>query len=196
MGGGAGKADLAAGRAITPATVFDIASNSRQFTADAILLLAGRHRLALDDPLSAHLDRPPAWTRNVTPADLMHHTSGIPDYEELLHAKGVELTDPAGQQDAVKAILATRPADPSGRRFSYSHSNYVLRAHAVERVSGKPFATFVQQEFFDPLRRRMALAPAADVPGKARSYEEKDGSFTPPGPPPGRSTETGSRRER
>ncbi|MFC5144956.1 serine hydrolase domain-containing protein [Streptomyces aureoversilis] len=176
---GRGKADLATGRAITSKTVFDMASNSKQFTADAVLLLAGRHQLALSDPLSDFLDDPPAWTQDVTLGDLMHHTSGIPDYQDLLEAKGIELTDPAGQQEAIAAILASRPEDPPGERFSYSNSNYVLLAHVVERVTGKPFPRFLQQEFFAPLHLRMTLSPAVDVPGKAKSYDEKDGSFTP-----------------
>ncbi|MFJ9936399.1 serine hydrolase domain-containing protein [Streptomyces virginiae] len=100
---GRGRADLATGRAITSKTVFDMASNSKQFTADAVLLLAGRHQLSLDDPLSGFLDDPPAWTRQVTLGDLMRHTSGIPDYQDLLEAQGVEVTDPAGQQEAIAA---------------------------------------------------------------------------------------------
>ncbi|MGR4878688.1 serine hydrolase domain-containing protein [Streptomyces sp. LARHCF249] len=176
---GRGKADLTTGRAITSKTVFDMASNSKQFTADAVLLLAGRQQLALDDPLSEHLDNPPAWTRDVTLGDLMRHTSGITDYQDLLEAKGIELTDPAGQKEAIAAILASQPEGPPGKRFSYSNSNYVLLAHVVERVTGKPFPTFVQQEFFTPLDLRMTLSPAVDVPGKAKSYDEKDGSFTP-----------------
>ncbi|MET9962795.1 serine hydrolase domain-containing protein [Streptomyces sp. NPDC006326] len=176
---GRGKADVATGRAITSKTVFDMASNSKQFTADAILLLAGQHRLALNDPLSEYLDNAPGWTRRVTLADLMHHTSGIPDYGDLLEAKGVKMTDPAGQQDAMTAILASQPDQAPGQRFSYSNSNYVLLAHVVEKVTGKPFATFIQQEFFTPLNLRMTVSPAAEVPGKALSYDEKGGSSTP-----------------
>ncbi|WP_159045252.1 serine hydrolase domain-containing protein [Streptomyces sp. WM6373] len=180
---GRGKADLATGRAITSKTVFDMASNSKQFTADAVLLLAGRRQLSLDDPLSDFLDDPPAWTRKVTLGDLMRHTSGIPDYQDLLEAKGVEVTDPAGQPEAIAAVLASRPEGPPGKRFSYSNSNYVLLAHVVEKVTGKPFPAFLQQEFFTPLHLRMALSPAVDVPGKAKSYAEKDGSFTPDASP-------------
>lgn len=180
---GRGKADLETGRAITSKTVFDMASNSKQFTADAVLLLAGRHQLALSDPLSEFLDDPPAWMRNVTLGDLMRHTSGITDYQDLLEAKGIELTDPAGQKEAIAAILASEPEEPPGKRFSYSNSNYVLLAHVVERVTGKPFPAFVQQEFFTPLHLRMTLSPAVDVPGKAKSYEEKGGSFTPTSSP-------------
>lgn len=174
---GRGKADLTTGRAITSGTVFDMASNSKQFTADAVLLLAGRHELALSDPLSDFLDNPPAWTRHVTLGDLMRHTSGIPDYQDLLEAKGVKVTDPAGQQEAIAAILASQPEGPPGKRFSYSNSNYVLLAHVVERATGKPFPAFVQEEFFTPLHLRMTLSPAVDVPGKAKSYDEKNGSF-------------------
>ncbi|MGW6863635.1 serine hydrolase domain-containing protein [Streptomyces sp. NPDC054901] len=180
---GRGRADLTTGRAITSKTVFDMASNSKQFTADAVLLLAGRHQLALTEPLSEFLDDPPAWTRDVTLGDLMRHTSGIADYQDLLEAEGVAVSDPAGQKEAIAAILASRPEDPPGKRFAYSNSNYVLLAQVVERVTGKPFPTFVQQEFFTPLGLRMTLAPAVDVPGKARSYDEKDGSYTPDSSP-------------
>ncbi|WP_123995208.1 MULTISPECIES: serine hydrolase [Streptomyces] len=176
---GRGKADLATGRDITPKTVFDMASNSKQFTADAVLLLAGRGQLTLNAPLSDFLDHPPAWTRDVTLGDLMRHTSGIPDYQDLLEAKGVKLTDPAGQQEAITAILASRPQEPPGKHFAYSNSNYVLLAHVVERVTGKPFAAFLQQEFFTPLHLSMSVSPAADLPGKAKSYDEKDGAYTP-----------------
>ncbi|MFJ6779030.1 serine hydrolase domain-containing protein [Streptomyces yangpuensis] len=180
---GRGKADLATGRAITPKTVFDMASNSKQFTADAVLLPAGRHRLSLDDPLSDYLDDPPAWARDVTVGDLMRHTSGIPDYQDLLEAEGIGLTDPAGQREAIAAIRASRPEDPPGKRFSYSNSNYVLLAHVVEKVTGQPFAAFLQREFFTPLHLRMVMSPAVEVPGKAKSYAEKDGSFTPDSSP-------------
>ncbi|WP_442817495.1 serine hydrolase domain-containing protein [Streptomyces sp. NBC_01296] len=183
LAGVASPQALTTGRAITAKTVFDMASNSKQFTADAVLLLAGRHQLALKDPLSDFLDNPPAWTRDVTLGDLMRHTSGIADYQDLLEAKGIELTDPAGQKEAIAAILASRPEDPPGKRFSYSNSNYVLLAHVVERVTGKPFPTFLQQEFFTPLHLRMTLSPAVDVPGKAKSYDAKDGSFTPDSSP-------------
>ncbi|MFI5476994.1 serine hydrolase [Streptomyces cacaoi] len=62
---------------------------------------------------------------------------------------------------------------------SPDNPNHVLLAHVVERVTGKPFPTFIQQEFITPLDLRMISSPAVDVPGKAKSYDEKDGSFTP-----------------
>ncbi|MEV7526624.1 serine hydrolase domain-containing protein [Streptomyces sp. NPDC091371] len=128
---------------------------------------------------AAAVDNAPEWARSVTLADLMRHTSGIADYQDLLEAKGVEVTDPAGRQDALKAVLASQPDSSQRGSFSYSNSTYILLAHVVEKVTGKPFPAFVQQEFFTPLQLRVTLAPATDVPGKAKSYDEKDGSFTP-----------------
>ncbi|WP_319724347.1 serine hydrolase domain-containing protein [Streptomyces sp. MB09-01] len=84
-----------------------------------------------------------------------------------------------GQQEAISAMLASQPEDPPGKRFSYSNSNYLLLAHVVERVTGTPFPAFLQEEFFTPLNLRMTLSPAVDVPGKAKSYDDKDRSFTP-----------------
>lgn len=100
--------------------MFEMASNSERFAADAVLLLAGRRQLALNEPLSDYLDNSQAWAREVTLGDLMRHTSGIPDYQDLLEAKGMELMDPAGQEEAIAAILASQSQDPPGEAFSYS----------------------------------------------------------------------------
>ncbi|MGW3819169.1 serine hydrolase domain-containing protein [Streptomyces sp. NPDC005046] len=134
-----GNADLTTGCAVASKPVFDMASNSERFTADAVLLPAGRHQLALNEPLSDDLDNPPDWARDISLGDLMRRASGIPDYQDPLEAKGIELTGPAGQDEAIAAILAAQPQDPPGEGFSYSNSNCVLLAHVVERVTGKQY---------------------------------------------------------
>ncbi|MFC9819995.1 serine hydrolase [Streptomyces erythrochromogenes] len=97
----------------------------KQFTADAVLLLAGRHRLALDDPLSDFVDNPPAWTRNVTLGDLMWHTSGIPDYQDLLEAASRPrncwpgwVPCPRPSRRAAGSRPGCRPPPQSGRHTS------------------------------------------------------------------------------
>ncbi|MFE5921991.1 serine hydrolase [Streptomyces sp. NPDC056468] len=117
---GRGRADLTTGRAITSRAVLDTATNSKRLTADVVLLPAGRHQLALNYPPSEYLDidNPPAWARVVTPGDPMRHTSGIPDCQDLLEDKGIELTDPAGQEEAITATPASQPQDPPGEGFS------------------------------------------------------------------------------
>src|ERR1700738_4975912 len=86
--GVAGLANMALGAKITADTVFDIASVSKQFTATAILLLADAGKLTLNDPLAQYMSEMPPWAANVTLTQLMHHTSGIPDYTDLLLEQG------------------------------------------------------------------------------------------------------------
>ena len=77
--------------AMTTETVVDIGSVSKQFTATAIALLAERGQVDVDAPLSRYLADLPAWAAQVTIRQLVHHTSGIPDYIDLLIAAGTTL---------------------------------------------------------------------------------------------------------
>jgi CubicO group peptidase (beta-lactamase class C family) len=125
-------ADLRTGTRITPDTVFDIGSISKQFTATAVLLLAGAGTLSLDDPLAKHLGGLPAWSHRVTLAQLMHHTSGIPDYQQRLLDEGHPVSEPTTQQQALQTLAAVRRlAFSPGSAWEYSNSNYLLLADSV-----------------------------------------------------------------
>ena len=174
-----GMANLATGAKITTGTVFDIASVSKQFTATAVLLLAEAGRLALDDPLANHVPGLPAWAATVTVAQLMHHTSGIPDYTELLEAQGYQPTDRTTQDQALQ-VLATVPNlefEP-GARFEYSNSNYLLLGEVVYRVSGEPLPQFLSVEIFQPLGLAMVMDPGGKVPNKAVPYEKGSDGYS------------------
>ena len=173
-----GLADLSSRTPITPGTVFDVASVSKQFTAAAVLLLRDAAKLRLDDPLAAHLPEFPAWSRKTTLVHLMHHTSGIPDYQRLLEDQGHELTERTTQQQAVRALAKVKDLDfPPGSDWAYSNSNYVLLAEVVRRVSGQPLGQYVRKQIFEPLDLNMVVAPAAHVPGKAVSYRGSSAQF-------------------
>ncbi len=169
-----GIANLATGNdEITKATVFDIASTSKQFTATAILLLIEADKLTLDDPLSRHVPGLPGWAASVTVAQLMHHTSGIPDYIGLLHA---EYSDRTTQDDALKSLAAVPKLEfEPGTKYEYSNSNYLLLAEIVRQVSGKPLPEFLSAEVFRPLGLAMVMTPDPNVPNKAVSYSKSDG---------------------
>jgi CubicO group peptidase (beta-lactamase class C family) len=102
-----GIADLSTGAKITADTVFDIASVSKQFTATAILLQTEAGSLGLDDPLSDHVAGLPAWATTVRVAQLMHQTSSIPDYVNLLQDNGYQYSDRTTQADALAALSHT-----------------------------------------------------------------------------------------
>lgn len=174
--GVAGLAAITNSAKITADTVFDIGSVSKQFTATAVLLLAAAGNLAMDDSLAQYVPEMPPWATNVTLAQLMHHTSGIPDYIGLLQEQGFSYADRTTEAQALQALvtapeLVFRP----GSRFQYSNSNYLLLGEVVHRVSGKPLPDYLSAELFTPLNLAMVMDPVASLPDKALSYNETDG---------------------
>ena len=175
--GQAGLADVAAGAPIDAQTRFDFASVSKQFTGLTVLRLVEAGELELDDVVETHLGGMPSWAEVVTIADLLHHTSGIPDYTGLLLDAGFSLDDTTTQQDAHDVIAETELEFDPGDEFSYSNSNYVLLASIVEASAGEPFADVLARESFGEADLR--LAPASTAADVALSYE--DGELSQPG---------------
>lgn len=164
--GARGTADLA-GEPLTTASIFDIASVSKQFTGVAILLLEQDGALSLDDPLSLYVPGLGLDADRVTVAAMLTHTTGIPDYTSLLDA---DLDEPTTQADAIATLVALpRLAGTAG--FSYSNSNYVLLAEVVEAASGMSLAEFLAARVFGPLELDMRLEPLYDAPGVVTGHE-------------------------
>jgi CubicO group peptidase (beta-lactamase class C family) len=179
--GARGLADLSTGAEITDATVFDIASVSKQFTATAVLLLADAGKLSLDDTLASQVPGLPAWAETVTVEQVMHQTSGIPDYIGLLEDAGYQYGDHTTQEQALQMLADVQDLEfEPGDRFEYSNSNYLLLADIVQRVSGQPFSAFLSTEVFKPLDLAMVMDAGNSIPGKALSYEfdENNSEYT------------------
>ncbi len=175
--GARGVADLGSGTEITTDTAFDIASVSKQFTATAALLLAGAGKLSLDASLAEYVPGLPGWSRTVTITELIHQTSGIPDYVGLLYEAGYQDGDRTTNADALKALAQVRDLEfESGTRWNYSNSNYLLLGAVVEAVSGESLADFLNAEVFTPLGLDMVLDPARPVPTLALSYMKDGGN--------------------
>ncbi|WP_342743257.1 serine hydrolase [Mycobacterium numidiamassiliense] len=166
-----GLADLVTAEEITTETVFDIGSVSKQFTATAILLLAQAGKLTLGDPLSKYVSGFPGWAATVSIAQLMHQTSGIPDYVDILIDHGIQVTERATEDQALQALAAVPQLNSKpGERFAYSNSNYVLLGEIVHRVSGTPLPQFLSDNIFRPLDLAMVMDPVGQIPHKAVSY--------------------------
>lgn len=119
---------------------FWIASDSKQFTATAILRLVELGRLSVSDSIGRFLPDVPGDKRAVTIHQLLTHTSGLPT---AYRADGI--TD---RDAAVAAILGLKLASPPGTRFAYSNDGYVLLAAIVEIASGVPFDAFQRDSLF------------------------------------------------
>ena len=127
---------------ITAETAFNIGSISKQFTALTVALLAEEGRLSLDDTVAEHLDGYPDWARRVTLDQLVHHTSGIPEIEDLMQAEGVWIEMDATQADLLEAIARAEALGfEPGSRWAYSNSNYLLLAAVAEAAPVGPFET-------------------------------------------------------
>ncbi|NHZ90198.1 serine hydrolase [Massilia sp. CCM 8733] len=125
-------------------TVFSINSATKAITGVAIMQLVDQGKLALDAPVSRYLDGLPAAWQAVTLAQLLNHTSGIPD---ILNEEGD--LPPGGVDAAWKSALAAPVAFAPGQRFSYNQTNYLLLGKIIDRLSGEPFLDFIRRKQFD-----------------------------------------------
>jgi CubicO group peptidase (beta-lactamase class C family) len=146
-------ADLERGVPIAPDTIFEAGSVSKQFTAAAVLLLAGEGRLSLDDSIHRYFPELPDYGVPVTIRQMLTHTSGLRDWGSLAGIAGWPRTTRAHTQAHVLDILSRQRAlnFVPGTRWSYSNSGYNLAAMLVSRVSGMSFAEFTRRRIFEPL---------------------------------------------
>lgn len=145
-----GLADFAARRAMEIDAQFQLASVSKQFTAMAVMMLAERHTLDYDEPYTNYIPEFPYPA--VTVRQLLNHTAGMPNYMYLMERHWEEETLP-DNEDMLRMLVKHRPGlyFTPGRRFDYSNTGYALLALLVERLSGRTFGQFLEEEIFVPL---------------------------------------------
>lgn len=149
---GYGLANVELGVPITDATVFDIGSVSKQFTAMAVILLAQDGKLSLDDDIRRFLPEMRDYGSKITVRHLIHHSSGIPDFLNLMFLRGQDERDSVTMPEILD-LMARQDAlmFAPGTAFSYSNTGYVLLAEIVARVSGQSFGAFTHERIFKPL---------------------------------------------
>ena len=135
----------------TPQTRFRIGSNTKQFTAMAILILQERGKLHVQDHLCLYItDCPQDW-QTITLQQLLTHTSGIPDYINSPEFPPL-IGTPATPEQLIDRFKNEPLLFPPGTRWSYSNSGYTLLGYIIEKVSGETYARFLQENIFDPLQ--------------------------------------------
>jgi CubicO group peptidase (beta-lactamase class C family) len=150
---GYGMANLNDDIPITPATVFHVASMSKQFTAASILLLAQQGKLSLDDDVHKYVPELPDFGEKITLRHLMHHTSGLRDQWSLLDLAGWRYSQDLITDDDVMSVV-TRQRELNfkpGDKYMYSNTGFTLLAIIVKRVSGMSFREFTTKNIFEPL---------------------------------------------
>jgi CubicO group peptidase (beta-lactamase class C family) len=175
--GSRGLADLESHTAINSEASFSIGSVSKQFVAIGVLLLEQAGQLSTSDPLSQHVPGMPGWANRVTLAQLMHQSTGIPDYIGFLGPHGWPDTTLTKQDVLAKISAVKKLRFQPGTKWEYSNSNYLLLGMVIERVSGQSLGAFLRERIFDPLQLRMVAEAGQEIPGRARAYSQPGSEF-------------------
>ena len=180
---GYGVTDLRTLRPIDAKTNFRLASFTKQFTAASIMLLARDGKLHYDDHLTDIFPEFPAYGKSITVRNLLNHTSGLPDYEDLLMKQYPDTPEEKIPQILDAGVLKLLEQQTSGKvapgsKWEYSNSGYAVLAMIVEKTSGKGFGQFLQERIFTPLKMTNTLAYEKgknEVPHRAYGHSKIDG---------------------
>ncbi|MCC5795159.1 MAG: beta-lactamase family protein [Chromatiales bacterium] len=178
-----GCASLPCRRPLDPDTRFHAGSVAKTMTAYAVLRLAAEGRLELDHTLDQYLAVPEDWPA-ITLRQLLDHTSGLRDYWTLASLAGKASADLRTQAEALALVRRQHRLNfPPGSQFLYSNTGYLLLAEIVERSSGQPLATWLEQQVFTRLGMHDSLVqdePLMIIPGLAAAYRrDAEGEVVP-----------------
>jgi CubicO group peptidase (beta-lactamase class C family) len=177
---GYGLRDLRVQVKINPATNFRLASCTKQFTAMAIMLLAHDKRITYETRLTDVFPDFPAYGKSITIRNLLNHTSGLLDYEDLMPQPPPNTPPDKQAQISDAEVLALLKKQNTtkfapGTKWEYSNSGYVLLGEIVAKVSGEPFPQFLHDRIFAPLGMNNTLAFVKgknEVPNRAFGYSK------------------------
>lgn len=176
---GYGMSNLEHAIAITPQSIFHVASISKQFTAFAILLLEQDGKLAVNDDVRKYIPELPSYGKTITIDHLIHHTSGLRDQWSLLGLADWRDDDLITEDDVLRVVTRQKELNfEPGAEYLYSNTGYTLLAIIVKRVSGKSLRDFADERIFRPLG--MTSTHFHDdhtmiVPGRTQAYEPRRG---------------------
>jgi len=155
---GYGFAELNDDVPITPATRFTVGSVSKQFTAASIALLARSGRISLDDDVRKYVPELPVYQAPVTIAHLVHHTSGVRDFWELVTLAGWRPDDGYTVDDMLNLAVHQKGLNfAPGAEYRYSNTGYLLLGVVIKRVTGQSLRAFADSAMFRPLAMHETL---------------------------------------
>src|SRR6266478_2876013 len=184
---GYGVRDLRTKAKIDARTNFRLASLTKQFTAIAAMLLVRDGKLRYEESVTNIFPEFPAYGKTITVRNLLNHTSGLPDYEDLMDQvqkmKGPIWSPEKQIHDAeVLQLLEKEPHGKfaSGTKWSYSNSGYVVLGLIVARVSGKSYGEFLHERIFAPLKMGHTVVfqkGKNEVENRAFGHSQDDHAF-------------------
>jgi CubicO group peptidase (beta-lactamase class C family) len=181
---GYGLANLEVRAPVTPETIFEAGSITKQFAATAIMLLAEEGKISLDASITKYFPEAPPTMKAVTVRHLLTHTSGIPDVDGSLDATQVakaivDLHREYTEDELARAYLA-QPLDfQPGTKWSYCNVGYELLGFLIHRVTGRYYVEFLRERIFAPLgmSTTRVRSYAEIIPHRASGYDLINGAW-------------------
>ena len=138
---------------ITSHTVFEVGAMAKQFTAACLALLIEQGKVDLEDNIAPFFPQMPNYGHTIQLQHLVYHTSGLPDYLELAHLKGLG-NDAHYDSDFALKLVFSQPhlAFLPGEEERYCNTNYLLIGQIIQSISGLGLRQFAAHHIFDPLK--------------------------------------------
>jgi D-alanyl-D-alanine carboxypeptidase len=181
---GYGFANLELKAPATKETVYEIGSNTKQFTAAAIMMLVEDGKVHFEDRITKYFPEAPEAWHGITIRHLLNHTSGIQNHVAVPHWLDVFRTnlvfETAPPRDELLKMFFKLPLEfQPGETWAYDNTGYYLLGIVVEKVTGKSYWQFLEERIFKPLGMNATRStdPQPIVPNRASGYEWKNNHF-------------------
>jgi len=175
-----GIANIASKEALQADHVMRLGSITKQFTSVAILQLVEEGKIALNDPVTKFFPDYPVSGKGITVEHLLTHTSGIPSYTgkpNFVAGAGKDIS----VQEMVDSFKNDALEFEPGTAYKYNNSGYFLLGAIIEKVSGEPYAKFVEKRLFTPLGMTNTAYEGYERSKQVRAagYSQRTGEFEP-----------------
>lgn len=175
---GYGMSNMEYNIAISPSSIFHIASISKQFTAAAIVRLSLEGKLSLDDDIRKYIPEVPDFGHLITFNNLIHHTSGIRDQWSLQRLAGWRPDDLITEKDILDMLTRQKALNfLPGEEYLYCNTGFTLAAIAVKRITGVSLREYADSVFFKPLgmtNTHFHSDHAEITPNRTSAYSKDD----------------------
>ncbi len=173
-----GLSNLESGQPIVSASNFRLASITKQFTAFSILQLIDQNKLSLENTITDIYPDFPEHGSEITIRHILQHSSGLIDYEDLI-------PDSVTQQVYDRDVLQMMKEQDStyfepGLKYKYSNTGYAVLAQIIERLSGKTFPEYLEENIFKPIGMNNSVAfvyGVNQIPNRTFGYVLTDSGF-------------------
>jgi CubicO group peptidase (beta-lactamase class C family) len=159
--------------------VFRIGSVTKQFTSAGIMKMVEQGKLKVSDPITLYLPGYPTHGHNITIENLLTHTSGIKSYTSMGETMKEIVNEDLTVDELVDSFKDAPMDFAPSTAYKYSNSGYALLGAIIEKISGKSYTDYIQDEFFTPLGMTSSYYGSFTkiIPNRAMGYQVIENGF-------------------